>query len=102
MGRRDLGVCRRVCIWMGQTETAFLPASLDGSDRIWEFAGERRRFGWDGLRLDVCWRVWILRSKLGFCAPNLDLTFANREGSGGGELGDSVECRVKKKEDRIA
>jgi hypothetical protein len=77
MGRRDLGVWR-VCIWMGQTETAFLPASLDGSDRIWEFAGERRRFGWDGLRLDVCRRVWILRSKLGFCAPNLDLTFANR------------------------
>jgi hypothetical protein len=50
---------------MGPTESVSLP-------------GRERRFGWDGLRLDVCRRVWILRPKLGFCAPNLDLTFANR------------------------
>jgi hypothetical protein len=87
MGRRDLGVCRRVCIWMGQTETAFLPASLDGSDRICEFAGERKEI-WMGraaagclpASLDLATEVRILCAESGF-----DVC---KSGGGGGELGD--------------
>jgi hypothetical protein len=45
--------------------------------------------------LDLAIEVRILCAESGF-------DICESGGSGGGELGDSVECRVKKKEDRIA
>jgi hypothetical protein len=73
---------------MGRTETAFLPASLDGLDRICEFAGERKEI-WMGraaagclpASLDLATEVRILCAESGF-------DVCESGGGGGGELGD--------------